>query len=199
MKGLKMHKTTTKMRNVYLKIFFLLCTFVIVNFCYSQTPEVTWEKLFRKSSINRFFAGKTTAVGGLIGVGETYDFGGTRPLIVKTDQNGNLLWLNYFEGTSYGEAKDVEITNDGCYIVVAQGMTSNWGDIFLLKYDDNGNLLWSKQMGSSSNEGAQGGVEQVSDGGFVIAGSIEYGWNTHQAHLLKTDSKGDSIWQKTYG
>jgi len=199
MKGYKMHKTSVMIGTNCSKLIFLIFSFLVVNFCYSQAPEVTWEKVFRKSSINRFYSGKKTPDGGLIGVGETYDFGGTRPLILKTDQDGNFLWLDYFDGTSYGEATDIEVTSDGCYIVAAQGRTSNWGDIFLLKYDNNGNLLWSKQIGSSPNEDARGGVEQTSDGGFVIAGSIEYGWNTHQAHLLKTDFNGDLIWQETYG
>ena len=52
---------------------------------------------------------------------------------------------------------------------------------------------FQKTFGSQNYDGGAS-VQQTSDGGYIVLGST-----VPFAYLLKTDSKGDTLWTKTYG
>ncbi|MDD5529195.1 MAG: T9SS type A sorting domain-containing protein [bacterium] len=53
---------------------------------------------------------------------------------------------------------------------------------------------WTKTYGGSSDDWGNS-VKQTTDGGFIIAGLINYG----DVYLIKTNSLGDTLWTRTYG
>jgi len=58
---------------------------------------------------------------------------------------------------------------------------------------------WEKTFGGSDNEKAYS-IEQTTDGGYIIAGSINsYGAGEFDVYLVKTDALGNIEWEKTYG
>ena len=76
--------------------------------------------------------------------------------------------------------------------------------MWILKTDINGNLLWQKCLGGTDNEEGVSGMEV--NGGYVIAGhsgssdgdaTFNNGWSDFW--LLKIDSFGNLLWQKSYG
>jgi hypothetical protein len=42
-------------------------------------------------------------------------------------------------------------------------------------------------------------VQQTSDGGYIIAGTYDYGGANPQVYLIKTNASGDTLWSRTYG
>jgi len=100
------------------------------------------------------------------------------------------------------QGQDVEITNDGGYIIIGDGDHGyeSLDDIWLLKLDSKGNKIWDKKIGTDEEEYGHS-IEVASDGGFLIAGSI---WSKNNdsrvyAWLIKTDSNGDIEWEKIFG
>jgi hypothetical protein len=60
-------------------------------------------------------------------------------------------------------------------------------------------ILWSQRYGGSKKEQAYS-VCQSAEGGFLIAGYTgSYGAGRWDIYLVKTDSEGDTVWQRTYG
>ena len=58
---------------------------------------------------------------------------------------------------------------------------------------------WAKTYGGSGGEGANS-VQQTIDGGFIVAGTTSsFGVGLHDIWMLKLDSGGNIVWQKTYG
>ncbi|UCD21427.1 MAG: hypothetical protein JSW22_05060 [Chloroflexota bacterium] len=58
---------------------------------------------------------------------------------------------------------------------------------------------WSNTFGGSSDDYALS-VQQTSDGGYIMAGSTEsYGAGGADVWLIKTDSSGNEMWNKTFG
>lgn len=86
---------------------------------------------------------------------------------------------------------------------ISVGYTGSYGygnsDIYLLKTDSACNKIWSKYIGGSGVEWGYS-VVPTSDNGFAIAGYTGSTDSTgYDVLLVKTDSMGDVLWQKTFG
>jgi WD40 repeat protein len=90
------------------------------------------------------------------------------------------------------EGRSVKQTKDGGYIVAGEkGFDSQSAEqIFLSKLDASGKVLWKKLYGSFM---AADAVIEASDGGYVVVGGKE-----RFLALLKFDSKGSLVFQKSY-
>jgi hypothetical protein len=119
---------------------------------------------------------------------------------MKTDVNGNQQWNKTFGGPGYDGASSVQKTSDGGYILA--GYTRSYGagndDAWLIKTDANGNHQWNKTFGGPGNDDAHS-VQQTSDGGYILAGSIDLQYPNYDAWLIKTDPNGNQQWNKTFG
>ncbi|WP_370571816.1 disaggregatase related repeat-containing protein [Methanomethylovorans sp.] len=107
-------------------------------------------------------------------------------------------WNKTFGGIM-DDANSVQQTSDGGYIVAGESWGGGGRDAWLIKVDSNGNQQWNKTFGESDIDYASS-VQQTSDGGYIIAGTtIQYGAGGEDAWLIKTDSSGNELWNKTFG
>jgi hypothetical protein len=135
--------------------------------------------------------------------GETLSYGAGQYdfWLVKTDSAGNQLWAKTYGGTGYDVAFAVVQTIDGGYAIA--GSTNSFGaggDFWLVKTDSAGNQLWNKTYGGAGGDITRTLV-QTSDGGYAMAGwtNGSYGIGDEDLWLVKTDSSGNQLWNKTYG
>jgi hypothetical protein len=176
------------------------------NFCLIKTdPNGTllWQKTFGGEYGDDGCSVQQTTDGGFIIAGTTYLFGAddVRVYLIKTDTNGTLLWKKTFGGSGWDVGCSVQQTSDGGYIIA--GNTDSFGaggdDVYLIKTDSAGTLTWQKTFGGIHNDYGES-VQQTTDGGYIIAGStISFGAGSWDVYLVKTDSIGNLLWQKTFG
>ena len=82
--------------------------------------------------------------------------------------------------------------------------TINYGsknecDIELVRKDVNGKVLWKRVIGGPSYDKA-GQVIRTKDGSFIVVGSTSsFGKGNYDVLVVKVSSKGEILWQKTYG
>jgi len=63
----------------------------------------------------------------------------------------------------------------------------------------NPDTLWTRTYGGSSDDIAYS-VQQTADGGYVMAGlTWSFGAGGYDFYLVKTNSQGDSLWNRTFG
>jgi hypothetical protein len=104
----------------------------------------------------------------------------------------------------------VQQTSDGGYIVGGNARTVasfNRYDYWLMRLDTNGNVLWNRTYGGTNDENLRV-VRQTIDGGFILGGEsfsgvsgdkTTPGFGTNDFWLVRVDSAGSKLWDRTYG
>jgi len=164
--------------------------------------NVQWDRLFIGYNDTYSDAGGPTSIKGLI---QTSDRGFVivtgyfhtmyinEIWFVKTDAVGNLV----LSKTISGGLISIVSASDGGFAIISQVMGRGGGAKFrLIKIDSEGNTQWSNtyiQQDSISSRATCGIATR--DGGYILGGYAiidkNYGW------LVKTDSQGNMLWNKT--
>ncbi len=162
-----------------------------------------WNKLHGGPDNDGGFSVQETTDGGYIISGFTFSYavGEYDAWLLKTDSNGDEMWNTTFGGTGFDNAGISFQTDDGGYII--QGMTDSFGaggyDGWLIKTDENGTEQWNQTYGGSGHEFTRD-LAMTSDGGYTLIGQklSEGLFPKVVVWLIKTDSDGNVIWDKTY-
>ena len=72
-------------------------------------------------------------------------------------------------------------------------------DILLVKVDQKFNLLWSKTFGGSNDDFGMEIIKGHGDDILILGETSSYGQGGKDIWLIKIDSFGNKIWDKTYG
>ncbi len=110
-----------------------------------------------------------------------------------------VIWAKTYGGYATELGLGICQSSDGGYVIV--GITQSFGagtQIYMLKTDALGDTLWTKTYGGWDWDHGTA-VQQTTDGGYVIVGWTTSFGNWVQAYLVKTDSRGDTLWTRTYG
>jgi hypothetical protein len=141
-----------------------------------------------------------TREGGFALVGDTRYFGAAQGYLVVTDSVGNMLWSKDYGGYTDEGISDIVQTSDGFAL---GARTGSYGagdyDMWLIKTNASGDIQWYKTYGYSGGESCYALI-QTFDGGYVLAGDTSYlSAGDADFWLVKTDSLGNHLWNKTYG
>ncbi|RJS73446.1 PKD domain-containing protein, partial [Methanophagales archaeon] len=165
-----------------------------------------WNKTFGGSGNDCGWSVQQTSDGGYIIIGETSVYLSLGYLwLIKTDAQGNKQWDRVFhEGKpGYSVHQTLIQTSDGGYIITGYVYPgSGFGDACLLKTDSNGNKQWNKTFGEPWGTESGRSVQQTSDGGYIITGTASRRTNgccDADVWLIKTDSEGNELWNRTFG
>ncbi len=139
---------------------------------------------------------------------EGIDYGST--LLLKTDEDGEQIWLQEFpveDGLSF-PLQLIRTADDGFAMAGGIGYSDpdsgvmNW-NAFILKTDDEGEMEWLKEYDLDHDEWGMGLI-QLENGGFVMTGAIgdqndEYMLENCDCFLVRVDREGGVDWTGIYG
>lgn len=162
-----------------------------------------WNKIYGGEHDNLGCSAHQTADGGYVLCGiikyrpTDYEIN-TWPRLVKTDNDGNMLWDKTL-GPGNQQCGPMIQSTDGGYVLCGDSMiVMATIQVLLIKTDINGDTLWEKKFGS---KGIAFGfsVQQTTDGGYIICG-VKYkplGSGTSM-WIIKTDADGNKLWDRLF-
>jgi hypothetical protein len=111
------------------------------------------------------------------------------------------LWAHTWGGSNDDAGGSVDLDRNGNIYIA--GSTRSFGagnsDVLLLKYDNSGNLLWARTWGGSSEDWASAVAVDTSGNVYVVGGTNSFTAGWYDAFVLKFDSSGNLIWNRTWG
>ncbi len=147
-----------------------------------------------------------TKDGGFIVAGRTKSFNTSTSdvYLLRIKPDGDTLWTKtyYKNGLSADVGLSTQQTIDGGFVILGwTDYLNEHKDIYLIKTNSSGDTLWTKiyrhHVGSSDIGYS---IYETTDSGFIIAGSTSpFNSGFTDLYLIKTNSKGDTTWTKTYG
>ncbi len=169
-----------------------------------QNGDTLWTKTYGDTNWDAGHSVAQTTDGGYIITGVTYDSTSngyySDVYLIKTDSSGDTLWTRKYGSRWYDAGNSVVQTTDGGYIIA--GYTRHRANnVYLIKTDSLGNTLWENTYGNPAADMDDEGysVAQTSDGGYIITGYSESDTNRMDVYLIKTNSLGNIVWERTYG
>ena len=199
---------------------------------YDYDGNVVWKKNFGGSNYDRY-TWVAAASDGMVAVGLSYsDSFGTGDwegvtgkgdfdaIIVKYDNDGNVIWKKNFGGSGQDNFISVTAVSDG-YVVAGESWETSFGtgdwtnasgngdwDAVIVKYDHDGNVVWKKNFGGSSID-IFSAITKVPDGYVAVGSSYIYnndgdwtgimGKGGRDATMVKYDTAGNLVWKKNFG
>ena len=163
----------------------LAVTVAVAPLCSAETPSSEW---------SRTYAGWIgscviqTADGGYAIAGSPA--AASQAVLIKTDSSGEVQWQQQYGTEVFGgnnAAVSVVQTSDSGYLLFGSGG-------FLVKTDAEGTVEWTKDLHVT---GLCAGIK-TTDGTYVMVGNQRNVYNENVVWLLKADTQGSILWNKTF-
>jgi len=168
-----------------------------------SSGNVLWDTTYGGSFDDFGYSVQQTSDGGYIVAGQTFSFGAGLGdvYLIKTDSLGNVLWDTTYGGGFWDVGYSVDRTSDNGFVVAGQTFSfgAGQGDVYLIKTDSLGSVLWDTTYGGDSSDVGLSAVQTL-DEGYVVAGyTWSFGSSEQDVYIVKTDSLGSVLWERTYG
>jgi hypothetical protein len=172
-----------------------------------STGFVQWSRIFGGPGGDSGESVLQVSDGGYIIAGQKYVSPETNwdAWLIKTNETGGEEWNHTYGGYQIDGSYDVQETLDGGYILC--GCTCSfvepshlWDpyDVWLIKTNSEGVEQWNHSYGTNRSYEWGFSVQQLPDGGFIVAGQV-IGDGKHDGLLIRTDESGAEIWNRSYG
>jgi len=164
--------------------------------------DTLWSRIYGGSGWDGAYSVQQTSDSGFVVVGFTTSFGagGKDLYLIKTDTLGDTIWTRTYGGTDWDEGYSVRQTYDDGYIIA--GWTDSYGAVganaWLFRTDSNGDSVWAYTFGTNQGDWGRS-VEETADSGFIMVGSTYGHGGQSQVQVVRTDSLGNTIWEKWHG
>jgi hypothetical protein len=119
---------------------------------------------------------------------------------IKYSSDGNLLWMNSYNGPTNGPDRGsfIRVSTSGNVYVAGRAFTGLHDDILLIKYDNSGFLLWTQLIdGGFGNDEVNGVIIDQAENIYLTGNSAG---PTDSADFItaKFSAAGDQLWLKRY-
>ena len=125
-------------------------------------------------------------------------------LLIFVIFNSKVISQSLFQ-KNYGNVNEdygrgiCQTADTGFYISGGTNSFTESTNLYLFNIDKNGNLIWSNNIGGDNIDWGISVIETQDGGAAVLGYTNSFGAGGYDFYLIKSDSQGNILWQKTYG
>ena len=166
--------------------------------------ELQWDKTFGGSENDQGNCIIETSDGGyaITGVTESTGNGKQDLWVLKIDRDGELQWDKTFGGSENDQGIGLLQKKENNHLVIG-GWTESYGSIFadywFLELNQKGGLIWDKIYGGDDVDKLHSLTIDNYSNLLGLGYTYSKGAGGKDAWLIKLDSEGNNIWDKTFG
>ncbi len=155
----------------------------------NKSGDTLWTKTYGGIDLESGITVVQTKDNGYLIEGYTESFGnGGRDLwLIKTNENGDMIWSKTYGGYADDYGHKMEKTKDNGFLITGFTESSGNGgkDFWIIKIDSTGKELWNKTLGGSYDDYGQY-AHQCQDGSFIAIGiTNSFGNGDEDAWIIK--------------
>ncbi len=180
----------------------LTCSAIWI-FKIDKNGDFVWQKQFGSTNDSGAFSLDISQSGDILVAGAVntgcqtcYD-----AIFLRLDKDGNRIL-----GKQVGSSDNIErgyavagTSDDGAVLGGEVPVTGNVLDIILMKFDKSGNVSWQRTYGGPDNQKPYQVIRTSDNNLMLLSETMFYGSGQYDCLLIKADSSGNALWQKTYG
>jgi hypothetical protein len=195
-----------------------------INSLVAQIPSIEWQNCLGGSGMDggtNYSKIEPTSDGGFLVCGYSNstdglfsgNHGSWDAFVSKLDVNGSVQWSKIYGGSGNDGAKNGISTSDGGYIFTGKTQSNdgdvigNHGtqDVWVVKLNQSGTIQWQRSYGGSGWDDSYMIKPTIDNGYIIIAesssqdGDLSEPSNYTDIWILKINSVGNIVWNKTYG
>ncbi len=173
----------------------------------TMSGDTLWTKTVgTDSTYERAYSSIITSDNNILVVGSIQSFsnGIQNMLVIKMDQNGNIIWEKSFGGDVVEIGESVLETADNGFIIT--GETTSFGiatpfytNVYLVRIDANGDSLWTRYYGNTWYDYSRS-IIAVDNNSYIVSGwYATNGAEVSDFYALRIQDNGDTTWTRLYG
>lgn len=179
-----------------------IATFIKFN-KYGDTISI---KRFEEVNDNKFLAGVRHPSGEFYFAGITRNYGDLNGdvWLVKTDNEGNILWERKYGGNKIDESNNIALTANGNLMIGAN--TEKFGNKsfapWVIELDTSGNIIWDGHFGTQQGNDCGAFVLPLNDGSYIVETCLDtLGLPPYflTNSIIKINANNEVVWRKILG
>lgn len=161
----------------------------------NSNGDTSWTKTYGGMRNDYCSSVKQTPDSGYIILGGTSSFGagGFDMYLIKTDNEGNVMWNKTYGGSNNEDGRSIKLTGNGGFTIAGvysiPGVLSVTG--YIISINSVGDTIWTKGYNANGVAGFYD-VNLTYDGGYIFSGHELQSPGWFKIYLVKTDSLGNS-------
>lgn len=166
----------------------------------NENGDPIWSRTYGTIGVEKGVSGRVLD-DGFVFAGSTSlgEHGGYDMLLVRTDQNGEVIWQRNYGTEDWDLCNSMEVFSDGFLLGgISYGVGGGEGQVYLVRTDLNGDVLWSTNLNEGSGSECNA-IAVASDNGFAIAGRIGTLSGFDDGYVARYNNDGTMIWDLSVG